>query len=99
MAGRKKKLTKKASRKKAVTKKKRGKKAARKKGTTKKTRGKKAARKKAVRKKSARPMAEKESASRSQAISDRGTTSESDLRHLALGAAARRLRGDLAPTF
>ncbi len=110
MASRKKKLTKKASRKKAVTKKKRGKKAARKKGTTKKTRGKKAARKKAARKKaarktsarrgpskkigkgsargktdrkkSARPTAGKKSASRPQAISDQGTTSDSDLRHL-----------------
>ena len=80
------------------------KKTARKKGTTKKTRGKKAARKKAVRKKigkrsaraktgrkkNARPTAGKESASRPQAISNRGTTSDSDLRHLAIAAAARR---------
>jgi len=50
--------------------------------------GKRSARGKTDRKKSARPMAEKESASRPQA----GTTSDSDLRHLAIAAAARSLQ-------
>jgi hypothetical protein len=54
--------------------------------------GKGSARAKTGRKKSARPTAGKKSASRPQAISDRGTTSDSDLRHLAIAAATRRLQ-------
>jgi hypothetical protein len=54
--------------------------------------GKGSARGKTDQKKSARPTAGKKSASRPQAISDRETTSDSDLRHLAIAWAARRLQ-------